>query len=123
MHIDKNEIPTVFALPGATARQLPGFGELAAEYFTLAAGTDIAPLLTGLIDDACNAPHWGYLVDGTVVVTYTDGATEICTAGDVFYWPPGHSVRVEHDAALVLFSPHHQHLAVIDHMRAVAGAG
>lgn len=123
MHLDKEQIPTIFALPGATARQQAGFGDLAAEYFTLAAGTDIAPLLTGLPGDACDADHYGYLIDGTVVVTYTDGTSETCTGGDVFYWPPGHSVRVEEDAAIVLFSPHHEHLAVIDHMRSVAGAG
>ena len=33
-------------------------------------------------------------------------------------WPAGHSVRVEEDAEIVLFSSHHAHLAVIDHMKA-----
>lgn len=64
MRIAKNEIPAKLDVPGvATARQITdfgdasGYGALAGEYFSLAAGTDIAPLLKGLEGDACNAPH------------------------------------------------------------------
>jgi hypothetical protein len=128
MRIDKNDIPTKIDVPGAIARQLPDFGDasncgsLAAEYFSLGAGTDIAPLLQGLQDDACQAPHWGYIVSGELVVTYTDGATDTCTTGDVFYWPPGHSVRVVSDAEVILFSPALAHAEVMDHMlSAMAG--
>ena len=119
MRIDKNDIPVVMAVPGATARQVAAGGDLAAEYFSLGAGTDIAPLLHGLEHDACQVPHWGYVISGTLVVTYTDDrGSDQCVGGDCFYWPAGHSVRVEHDAEVVLFSPHHDHAAVIDHMKA-----
>lgn len=79
MRIDKNDIPVVMAVPGATARQVAAGDGLAAEYFTLGAGTDIAPLLQGLEGDACQSPHWGYILAGAVVVTYTDGQTERCS--------------------------------------------
>jgi len=125
MRIDKQDIPAVIEIPGATARQLGDFGDasaqgtLAAEYFSLAAGTDIAPLLRGLDDDACQAPHWGYMISGEVVVTYTGGRdADTCAGGDVFFWPAGHSVRVVEDAEVILFSPEHAHAAVMDHMRA-----
>ena len=36
--------------------------------------------------------------------------------GDLFYWPPGHRVRVSQDAELVLFSPQESHGAVMDHI-------
>jgi hypothetical protein len=126
MRIDKHEIPTAIDVPGAKARQLADFGDadgcgsLAAEYFSLGAGTDIAPLLHGLEDDACQAKHWGYMISGQVVVSYTGGRTDdTCTGGDVFFWPAGHSVRVVDDAEVILFSPDTQHAAVMDHMRAV----
>jgi hypothetical protein len=120
MRIDKNDIPVILQVPGATARQVAAGDDLAAEYFSLAAGTDIAPLLQGLEGDACQSPHWGYVISGTVVVTYTDPdqPTDRCTGGDCFHWPAGHSVRVEDDAEVILFSPHQVHLAVVDHMKA-----
>jgi hypothetical protein len=120
MHIDKNEIPVKIDVPGAVARQLPDFGEasgtIGAEYFTMGAGTDLAPLLEGLAHDACHGPHWGYMITGDVVVSYLDGTDEHCIGGQLFYWPPGHSVRVEHDAEIILFSPQVEHTAVMDHI-------
>ena len=93
MRIAKNDIPIKIDSPGAVARQAINFGEasdygsLAAEYFSLGAGADIAPLLMGLDDDACHAPHWGFIMSGEVVITYTDGRQETCSADDLFYWP------------------------------------
>ena len=120
MHISKNDVPVRIEAPGAVARQLPDFGEstgtIGAEYFSLGAGTDLAPLLEGLEGDACQAVHWGYMLSGDVVVTFTDGTTEECTTGDMFYWPAGHSVRVDNDAELILFSPQKEHGLVMDHI-------
>jgi hypothetical protein len=124
MHVRKEELPVRIDAPGAVARQQPdfgdpsGFGPLGAEYFSLGAGTDIAPLLQGLDDDACQAPHWGYMLSGGVVVSYTDGTEEQCRTGDLFHWPAGHRVRVTDDAEVVLFSPQHEHSQVMDHMLA-----
>jgi hypothetical protein len=124
MRIAKNDIPVKIDVPGAVARQAvdfgdaTGYGSLAGEYFSLDAGTDIAPLLKGLDGDACDAPHWGYMVAGKVVVSYTDGAEEACSADDLFYWPAGHSVRVVQDAEVILFSPQVEHVKVLDHMLA-----
>jgi len=124
MRIAKNEIPTRIDAPGATARQQTGFGDatgygvMGGEYFSLGAGADIGPLLQGLEGDLCQAPHWGYLEQGAVIVTFADGTEETIRGGDLFYWPPGHTVRVDEDAEVILFSPQHEHGQVIDHMRA-----
>ncbi len=124
MHITKNDIPTKIDVPGAIARQAINFGDasdygsLAAEYFSLGTGTDIAPLLKGLDDDACHAPHWGFIISGEVVITYTNDSQETCVGGDLFYWPPGHSVRVVQDAEVILFSPQVEHGEVLNHMLA-----
>ena len=120
MHLRKDDIPVRLDLPGATARQLPGFGDaagtLGAEYFSLATGADMAPLLQGLTDDLCHSPHWGYLASGVVVVEYADGTTERIGGGEVFFWPAGHTVRVELDAELIMFSPQHEHGEVMTHI-------
>lgn len=124
MHVAKQDIPARIDVPGAVARQLPDFGSttaeesIGAEYFSLAAGTDIAPLLVGLEDDLCQSPHWGYLISGEVVVSYHGGESEQIAGGDVFFWPPGHSVAVREDAEIVLFSPQAAHGLVIDHLHA-----
>jgi hypothetical protein len=122
MHITKEAIPTKIDAPGAVARQRLDFGDatpcrtMAGEYFSLGAGTDIAPLLQGLDGNSCHAPHWGYMLSGRLTVSYTNGSEETCVEGDLFYWPPGHSVRVAEDADVILFSPQGEHLAVLDHM-------
>jgi hypothetical protein len=129
MRITKNDIPRKIDVPGAIARQALNFGDssdygsLAAEYFSLSAGTDIAPLLKGLDNDGCHAPHWGFMLSGEVVVTYTSADQETYVGDDLFYWPPGHSVRVIRDAEVIMFSPQVEHVAVMDHMlAAMSGA-
>ena len=122
MRIAKQDIPVRIDIPGAVARQkmdfgnAKGFGMMGGEYFSLGAGTDIAPLLQGLEGDLCQSPHWGYLLQGELTVTYADTTQEVVRGGDLFYWPPGHSVKVGEDAEVVLFSPQHEHGEVIDHM-------
>src|SRR5512143_198877 len=128
MRITKEDIPVRINVPGAVARQkanfgdATGYGKISGEYFSLAAGTDISPLLEGLEGDLCQSPHWGYLLQGKLTVTYTDGTQEVNKGGDLFYWPPGHTVTVGEAAAVILFSPQDEHRKVIDHMLKKRGA-
>ena len=127
MRIAKNDVPVKIDVPGAKARQIvdfgdaTGFGKMAGEYFSFGAGTDLAPLLQGLENDLCQSPHWGYLLEGKLVVSYTDGAEETVSGGDLFYWPPGHTVRAEEKTEVVLFSPQHEHCKVVNHILAKVG--
>jgi hypothetical protein len=123
MRIAKNDIPVRINAPGAVARQktdfgdASGYGKISGEYFSLAAGADIAPLLKGLEGDLCQSPHWGYLLQGQITVTYADHTEEVVNSGDLFYWSPGHTVRVSEDAEVIMFSPQAEHSQVIDHLR------
>lgn len=123
MHISRNDIPRRIDAPGAVARvqtefgDATGYGKISGEYFSLGAGADIAPLLKGLEGDLCQAPHWGYILQGELTVTYADASEEVIKSGDLFYWPPGHTVRVAEDAEIILFSPQDEHVKVLDHMR------
>jgi hypothetical protein len=123
MRIAKEEVPVRINAPGAVARvktdfgDASGYGKFGGEYFSLSAGADIAPLLKGLDGDLCQAPHWGYLIQGQITVTYADGMEESVKGGDLFYWPPGHTVRAGEDAEVILFSPQEEHGKVIEHLR------
>ncbi|PVY70036.1 hypothetical protein C8D92_11066 [Tamilnaduibacter salinus] len=128
MHIAKEAVPVRLDGPGAIVRQqtdfgdVSGYGTLGAEYFSFDAGTDITELLHGLQGDSCQSPHWGYVVKGEITALYDDGAQETVHEGDLFYWPPGHSVRAEADTDIVMFSPQKEHGNVIDHVCRKVGA-
>lgn len=122
MRVAKDQVDVKMAIPGATIRQrtdfgdASGYGKISGEYFTLAAGVDTTPLFKGLDGDACQCPHWGFVVRGRITTIDADGRQETVSKDDLFYWPPGHNVRVDDDAEIVMFSPQHEHTHVIDHM-------
>jgi hypothetical protein len=122
MRVSKDQVDVRMEIPGAVIRQrrnfgdASGFGQLSGEYFTLAAGVDTSPLFKGLHGDMCQCPHWGFVLRGQLTTTDDIGAEETVKANDLFYWPPGHNVRVDADAEIVMFSPQNEHSHVIDHM-------
>ncbi|HVB63341.1 MAG TPA: hypothetical protein VNE17_01335 [Nitrolancea sp.] len=122
MHVSKDEVDVRLEIPGAVIRQRTDFGQMqrldmiSAEYFTLAAGVDTAPLFQGLEGDLCQCPHWGFVLRGQLTTTDAKGGRETVRADDLFYWPPGHNVKVDADAEIIMFSPQHEHSAVIRHM-------
>lgn len=122
MRVPKDNVIVRMEIPGAVIRQqtdfgfAEGFGSISGEYFTLAAGVDTTQLFQGLEGDLCQCPHWGFVIRGQITTTDAIGAQETAQANDLFYWPPGHNVKVEADAEIVMFSPQHEHSRVIDHM-------
>ncbi len=128
MRIAKDDVPVRIDVPGATARQEKGFGDatgygkIGGEYFSFGAGTDITALLSGLEGDLCQCPHWGYVINGRITVTYAKGDQETVKTGDLFYWPPGHTVKAENESNIVMFSPEHEHCVVMDHILEKVGS-
>ncbi len=123
MRIPKEQVDVKMEIPGAVViRQrtefgdASGFGKISGEYFSLAAGVDTTPLFAGLEGDRCQCPHWGFVLRGRVTTTDANGVQETVRTNDLFYWPPGHNVRVDTDAELIMFSPQREHSHVIDHM-------
>lgn len=123
MKVSKENVDVQMDIPGAVIRQqmnfgdATGYGKISGEYFSLSAGVDTTPLFKGLEGDLCNCPHWGFVLRGQITTTDANGAQETVNANDLFYWPPGHNVKVEEDADLIMFSPQVEHTHVIDHMR------
>jgi len=122
MRVAKEDVDVRMEIPGAVIRQRMDFGDtsgfdsLSGEYFTLAAGVDTTPLFQGLEGDLCQCPHWGFVVRGQLTTTDATGVQETVRMHDLFYWPPGHNVRVDVDAEIVMFSPQREHTRVIAHM-------
>lgn len=122
MHVAKDDVEVRLQLPGTVLRQrrdfgsVAGYGPISGEHFTLAAGVDTTPLFQGLDGDACQCPHWGFVLDGQITTTDARGNEETVRKDDLFYWPPGHNVRVDEAANIIMFSPEHEHTHVIEHM-------
>ena len=122
MRIAKDNVTVKMEIPGAVIRQqgdfgdMAGLGKISGEYFTLAAGVDTTALFVGLDGNLCQCPHWGFVLRGRITTTDAKGGRETVEANDLFYWPPGHNVKVEADAEIIMFSPEHEHTHVIDHM-------
>jgi hypothetical protein len=122
MRVAKENIDVKMEIPGAVIRQqtefgdVKGFEKISGEFFSLSAGVDTTPLFQGLEGDQCQCPHWGFVLRGRLVTTDAQGAKEVVNANDLFYWPPGHNVKVDSDAEIVMFSPQHEHTEVINHM-------
>jgi hypothetical protein len=122
MRIAKGDVDVKMQIPGAVIRQrvdfgdATGLGKISCEFFSLSAGVDTTPLFQGLEGDSCQCPHWGFVLRGQLTTTDEHGAQETVNANDLFYWPPGHNVRVDADAEIVMFSPQDEHNIVINHM-------
>lgn len=122
MHVAKDNVDVRMEIPGAVIRQQTDFGvvskssSISGEYFTLSAGVDTTPLFQGLEGNLCQCPHWGFVIRGQITTTDAIGMQETVKTNDLFYWPPGHNVKVDTDAEIVMFSPQHEHSQVINHM-------
>jgi hypothetical protein len=116
MKIKKEQIPVTMEAPGTTMRGIIGYGGMTAAFNELPAGTDFSPLLAGLKNDSCHCPHWGYVLDGEMLVKYDDGKEETLVAGDIFYLPPGHTAIVKKDLKIVDFSPEKELKEVMEHV-------
>lgn len=112
----KEDIPVTMQAPGTVMRGLPGYGGMTVAFNEIPAGTDFSPLLQGLKNDSCHCPHWGYVVEGKMLVKYDNGTEETLSTGDVFYLPPGHIARVEEDLKFLDFSPEKELKEVMDHI-------
>jgi hypothetical protein len=87
-------------------------------HLSLPPGADFRPLLAGLPGDECDCPHWGYVVSGSIRIRYTDGTEEVSTAGDVYYWPGGHTGWTDEGVEFVEISPADQLRPVLAHVGA-----
>jgi hypothetical protein len=120
----QDEVPVEFEVDVAQTRTVEQ-GGMTIAFERLSAGVETAPLYKGLLDDACQSSHWGYLIEGRLRVHLTDGTEESIVAGQAYHLPAGHNVVVEQDALVLEFSPTEDRARTMEHaaqMMQAAGA-
>ena len=115
MKSDRDRLPTRLDA-GGVCIQAQDWGDLNVARIRFPSGADATPLLQGMPQDLCPCPHWGTVLRGSIHVRYADGSEETVRAGQVYYWPPGHTVRVDEDYEALEFSPSRQMGELIDHL-------
>jgi hypothetical protein len=120
----QDQVPVEFEVDVAQTRTVDQ-GGMTIAFERLSAGVETAPLYKGLPDDACQSPHWGYLIEGRLRVQLTDGTEESIVAGQAYHLPAGHNVVVEQDALILELSPTEDRARTMQHaaeMMQAAGA-
>jgi hypothetical protein len=117
MRATENEIDIEMEVGDIRTRGEDWGGQLV-RHLTLPPGTDFRPLFKGLPSDACQCPHWGYVLSGSSHVRYADGTEEISRSGDAYYWPGGHTGWTDEGVTFLEFSPADQLRPVLEHIGA-----
>lgn len=81
------------------------WGPMAVRHASVPAGSDMTPLLEGLPGDRCPSPHWGIVLTGSIHLRHADGAEETTHAGELYYWPAGHTAWTDEATEFVEFGP------------------
>jgi hypothetical protein len=66
----------------------------------MVATDDFTPLFVGLPGDL-----WGYVVQSSIHLRYPDSTEEVTMAGDLYYWPGGHTGWTTEPVVFVEFGP------------------
>ena len=83
-------------------------GGMAIRWAKVPAGADMGPLLQGLPNDRCPSPHWGIVLDGSIDLVHQDGSAETGRAGEVYYWPAGHTATSSTGCEFLEVGPVHE---------------
>ncbi|MGH2703373.1 MAG: cupin domain-containing protein [Actinomycetota bacterium] len=92
------------------------WGELRVRHIELPAGVDFTPLFEGLPGDLCQCPHWGHVLEGSITLRYADGSQEVTRAGELYYWPGGHTGWTDEGVSFIEISPAAQVREVMEHL-------
>ena len=115
MHASVTEIPVEMKVDAIETRGVT-WGEITIRHVDLPAGVDFTPLFKGLPGDLCQCPHWGHVTQGSITVRYSDGAEETTRAGELFYWPGGHTGWTDEGVTFIEFSPAEEIRPVLEHL-------
>ena len=99
-----NDLPIELSQGDLTTRYAE-WGDMAVRHAVVPAGTDMAPVLAGLPGDRCPSPHWGIVLEGEITLSHADGTEETAKAGQIYYWPAGHTATSENGCTFLEVGP------------------
>ena len=85
----QEQVPIELELDVAQTRTVDE-GGMTIAFERIKAGVETAPIYKGLPDDACQSPHWGYVIEGRLRIVLSDGTEDTAVAGQAYYLAPGH---------------------------------
>jgi hypothetical protein len=115
MRAPLEDIPVEMKLDAIETRGIE-WGDQLVRHLDLPPGVDFTPLFKGLPGDMCQSPHWGYVLTGSVHLRYADGTEEVTKAGELYYWPAGHTGWTEEGVTFLEFSPAAELRPVLEHL-------
>jgi mannose-6-phosphate isomerase-like protein (cupin superfamily) len=98
----REQLDVAMEMDGYEARMVQ-WGDTTVIFDEASAPADPAPLFKGLPDDRCQCEHYGYVLDGEIIVRYAD-SEEVITAGAAYYIPPGHLPLIRTSAKTLEFT-------------------
>ena len=116
----REELPLEEVVPGYTSR-MADWGGITVAFEKAHAGQDASSMLASLPGGRCQAPHWGYLFSGRIVVDYGD-RQETIVGGQAYYVAPGHRLTFEADCEALEFTPTDELKRTLDAARAATAA-
>jgi hypothetical protein len=99
----RDELPEQEIAPGYASR-FEDWSGMTVAFEKAHAGQDASSMVKGLPDDRCQAPHWGYLFSGKMVVDYGD-REETVVGGQAYHVAPGHRITFLEDCEALEFTP------------------
>lgn len=115
-----NDLP-VEIMAGDLVTRYKELGDMAIRHAVLPAGTDMGPVLSGLPGDRCPSPHWGMILEGSIRITHADGTEEVASAGDLYYWPAGHTGVTDEGCVFIEVGPVGPMRQFSEHAKALLG--
>lgn len=117
MHQPSSDLPPEMRA-GEIETRGDDWGPIRVRSVDLPPGVDFTPLFKGLPGDLCQCPHWGIVQRGAIHLRYADGSEEVTRAGELYYWPGGHTGWTDEGVTFIEFSPADQIEPVLAHLAA-----
>lgn len=122
MHYRPQDIPILTQSSTGCMRSIKaGNMEIGASWVT--EPMDTAQFYKGLPGDTCPCDHYGYVMEGSFRVRYTDGSEETVQAGEIYYIPKGHHFIYDEACHHLEFNPHDDLQLLMQHFNKTLAEG